>query len=570
MDSLALLQKHVRRRVLLVSLQPSGVHAVLAERSGTETHWRITHETASAKNHAEGLEEALSGLPSAPAVSHVILAADACRILLLDQTVPTHLKPRQVGEMLRWEMDASLAAETEHADPDHVSAPGHVAWETGHAGAGTHQTAVAGFDPAWLTELRQPLDKRGLTVMAVVPSLALGWAAPAALNAAHGAVTVAQHWSGQCALSIFERGRLEFFATYPATDTTSWSKNLIADARSFNSKKVVVLRDDDGTNPDAIAGLPEPEDIPPHWLWRGLLQACGLEDAGALAQSIPVVVCLTPPVELWKRPAMWWAAAAALVLIVAIPKLSGWAGQVRALEQQKAAVAADIQATLNKLRAFDHDAEQYAQLEAQLKKLQTQIEQAAVEAEKPGRAACAQVAYVREALEAIAQAFASRVRVKQFRTDFQGRILIQGESSSDALVLDALEEFYTLLAQHPVKPAAVTTTKENAPVGRLLFVADDAASPVSITAAPPPLVSTEPAASNTPSLAAATVPEDGADPAAAAQTAMPPDSPRLALDQIPVPGQLAPSESLATMPAPSAFLPPSTVAPQRSRSNNTP
>lgn len=476
-DTLNRLQKNAGRRLVLISASADGFQAALAERTeGAGNGWRIAHLTSTAPE----LGRVLAALPALSGVKHALLSTSACRVLMLEQSVPDKLPEAQVREMLRWEVDAAVAAE--NADQGR-SADTPVSWETGHAAVSSHQTAVAAIDSHAADTVRKVLEERGLTLIGAVPSLALGWALGAGSPVS---TAVVQQTGDFCALSVLERGQPEFFMTYPAI-TGGWSKNLSADARSFPIKKLVILTEGDAgdAHQEGLPGLPGPESPPDDWQWHAMLSACGLTQGGAQTSRIPVVVMVKAPMVAWKRPVFWWAAAAALVCFFCTPKAMEWSRQIRELEGHRDTVHESLRQTMDRLRAFAADAEAYDKLEAELKTLQSQIENATREAEKPGRAPCAQVAYVKDALSSVAEAFASRGRVRHFKTDYQGRVFIQGESRGDALVLDALETFYKMLEKHPVKPAAVSTTKEGAAIGSLLFTADDAANPIGMVATAP-------------------------------------------------------------------------------------
>lgn len=505
-DTLNRLQKNAGRRLVLISACADVFKAALVERADVEHGWRVAHVTA----ESDDLSRVLASLPVLSSVKHALLTTDACRILLLDQTIPDSLPNNQVREMLRWEVEALVTAENaENGRP--ASLP--LSWETGHVRV-AQQTAVAAQNPVLTAELQSKLSPHGITLLGVMPSLALGWALSGLQSSAVTEAVICQ--SGEnCTLSVVERGKVEFFMTY-ALHGKGLPKNLIADARSFSIKKLHLLGDASLTEgvEESIPSLPKAEKNIDDWHWYAMLQSCGLLKSRVSPLSLPVVVTLDAPVAVWMRPVTWWAAAAAMIFLFVTPKLMEWRNQINVLEEQKAATMASIQETLEKLRVFATDAQAYDQLEMELKSLQAQIELALREAEKPGRAPCAQVGYVKDALSAVAQAFAARARVRHFKTDFHGRVYIQGESRGDAIVLDALEHFYQLLDHHPVKPAVVSTTKDGAAAGLLLFTADDDGSPLgtSLGVAPVAVASPTPTSPSTAPAMTAPSPEPAAPP----------------------------------------------------------
>lgn len=476
-DTLNRLQKNAGRRLVLISARADAFQAALVERADAPYGWRVVHETAEAAD----LSRVLAVLPNIKGVQHTVLTTAACRILLLDQVVPENLPEQQVREMLRWEVEASVAAENSENGRTAVLP---VSWETGYTRAG-QQTAVAALNPSLLEEMEKILSPYGLTLAGVLPALSLGWALPG-LQSTGLTEAVICHSGENCTLTVMERGKMEFFMTY-ALYGGALPKSLVADARSFPIKKFHHLADAGLTaNVEAeIPSLPTAEKNPDNWYWYAMLQACGLLKSSVSALKLPLVVTLEAPKEVWKKPVVWWAAAAAMICLFVTPKLLEWRGQIGELEEQKAATQASIQETVEKLRVFAADAQAYDQQETELKSLNAEIEIALQEAEKPGRAPCAQVAYVKDSLAAMSEAFTDRGRVKHFKTDYHGRVYIQGDSRGDAIVLDALEHFYKLLVHHPVKQSMVSTTKEGAEPGHLLFTADDAGKPLgsSMTAA---------------------------------------------------------------------------------------
>lgn len=545
-DSLTLISRRAGRKVLLISLRAQGAATfAVAERTAPEGPWSITPPVpVEARSLPEALAAFLKQTPAAAGVKHALVTATECRLLLLNQSIPADLKPEQVREMLRWEVASHMEGDETGLSS---AAAAHIIWETGYAPAGRHQVAVAVVNPVWRDDTQKALSAQGIQLLGIAPFQALGWAAGGVLSTS-GATAIVQTWDTHHSLSIFERGALDFHASYAVDSTGLLPRNLVADARSFEVRKLLVL-DPAGARPAdaaAIPGLPAPETSGPDWSWRALLNAGGLESLSGQPQAVPLIPCLAPRVEPWRKPVFWWAATAGLILLVAGPKLIDDFAEIGRLQRDCSNVQADIVAVQSRLSVFDKDAEEYGLLETELKQLKKDIEHAVRELERPGKSPCAQVTYANDSLQAIASAFASRVRVRRYKTDYLGRICIQGESQTDAAALDALEGFYKLLSKHPVKPAAVTTTKEGAPLGSLVFTADDIAAPlvgtwatVTSTAA----ATAAPAAPATQVAAAAPPPAPAPAPPPAAVAVAPPPAPASAPASAPAPAAMVGPQS---------------------------
>ena len=462
------------RKVLVIRRDAEGTFAAaLMERASSD--WRVSAHYREGQWPAD-LGVCLAQLGVGKDCPNVVLTTDACLPVVQEIDIPANLPAEQVRQLLRWEMAALLASSDLPGDDD-VRTTGQEEWSIAHVLAGARRTVVSAMRPAWIEKTRQELAGRGLTLAAVLPTLTVSWTTLSAQDGGAARSTALVHRAaGRMSLSIFEHGRLEFFSTYE-TLQAEWPRNLLADARSFALERLVLCGSEAAvlaTSPPA--GLPLPEalhDREETWFWQGALHACQGHTKHAGLQRPPVLGLLAMPVPAWRKPGMWWlVAGAGLVVLVGVVSL-GWAGEFRALEDERQAILSDIRHTEEELAKYEKDEALYKELQNELRTLEEAIAQAKEDMEKPGASRCARVEYVADALKAIAGAFTKNVRLERFRTDYEGNVSFTGKATHDVMVQEALGHFYDHMKTHPVNPARLTTKRDESVANRVLFTAEE-------------------------------------------------------------------------------------------------
>jgi hypothetical protein len=467
------LQSLLRRKgrpLLLLAESGAAVAGLLVGRG--EGEWEPLGEAVSLPASDPGAIETLLATLAPGKGAGVVLASVRCGLVAHPSAVPAGLDRDSAAEMLRWEVDLAAlspsgSAETPPAD-----------WKLGHAPAGEGRCAVAAVAAADLDRWREALAARSIDLDLVVPAAALGYALlDRSIRRSEAVVAVATRWEGEQWLAIFERGRLEFHAPY-ASPPLGWARGLVADARSFAPERLVGAGQ---WTPAETAGeefrppsLPAPEWIrgDGDWPWSGLLAFLELSLADA-NEPFPAVVPRPGAPALWRHPALWWATAASVLAAVALPLMLAWTAETGRLLAEGERFRSLAENAAVRLASLEAETEEFGRLQKERRELEDRIAAAERRRDRPAASPCASIDYLSASLRALSQAFVGPVRLLRFQTDFEGRLAFAGETDADASAQEAAGRFFAAMEGHPIRPSPLSTTRDGAPPGRFLFLAED-------------------------------------------------------------------------------------------------
>jgi len=459
------------RPLLLLAESERSLSAVLVERRNEA--WECLGEPVEISSSGpDVVVELLAGF-DLEKVLHAVLASAKCGLILHPSALPKGLSESAASDLLRWEVDFM-------AIPD--SSGGGIPkadWRIGHAPAGVGQTAVALVPDSALNVWREALASKSVDLAAVVPASALGQALldRSLRREGQSTIALATRWQGGESLAVFERGKLEFHAAYPAGES-GWSRGLVSDARSFAPERFVAtgeLPEGEDRSPFNHSSLPATEWIRPDedWPWSGLLASLELSLADA-TEPFPRVSLLAGPTPLWSRPLLWWAGATLILAATAVPLFLSWTRERLALEEEQSRYRNLAAVSAQRLEALEGSARIYQDRERELREMEERIEKAARLSERPAAAPCARVEYLSASLRSLSRSFTGPVRLLRFRTDFEGHLAFSGETETDYDAQEAAGRFYVALSDHPVRHSPLSTTREGAPPGRFVFHAEQA------------------------------------------------------------------------------------------------
>lgn len=459
------------RPLLLLAESERSLSAVLVERRNEA--WECLGDTVEVPTSSpDAVVELLAGLDLEKVV-HAVLASAKCGLVLHPSDLPKSLTESAASDLLRWEIDFTATPDSAGVEIPKAD------WRIGHAPAGVGQTAVALIPDCALNVWREALVSKSVELAAVVPASALGQALldRSLRREGQSTIALATRWQGGESLAVFERGKLEFHAAYPAGES-GWSRGLVSDARSFAPERFVAT----GVSPNGEdrslfnhTFLPATEWIraDEDWPWSGLLASLELSLADA-TEPFPRVLILAGPRPIWSRPLLWWAGATLILAATALPLFLSWSRERVALEEEQSRYRNLAAVSAQRLEALEGRARTFEDRERELREMEERIEKAARLSERPAAAPCARVEYLSASLRSLSTSFTGPVRLLRFRTDFEGHLAFSGETETDYDAQEAAGRFYVALSDHPIRHSPLSTTREGAPPGRFVFHAEQA------------------------------------------------------------------------------------------------